>query len=167
MVAHAIMNCYPDGVREIPLNGPKGQGRVLLVDDEDYPSVSRFKWYAKEDDSGQVYAYTHFTAHSLITGFQLTDHVNGNGLDNRRVNLREATPLQNKRNSRVRCDSKTGFKGVSSKRGGRGYIARIQADGKRRTLGWFHAPEDAARAYDTAARELYGEFAWLNFPDGR
>lgn len=151
-------------VREIPLCGPKGQGRILLVDDEDYERVSQFRWYAKEDENGQVYAYAHFTVHSLLTGFPLTDHVNGNGLDNTRSNLREATPLQNKWNAKTRSDSKTGFKGVSSRRGGRGFIARIVTDGKRRTLGWFHSAEEAAHAYDAAARELYGEFAWLNFP---
>lgn len=154
-------------MREIPLNGPKGRGRVLLVDDEDYERVSQFKWYAKEDDSGQVYAYTHFTAHSLITGFDITDHANGDGLDNRKDNLRDVTALQNKRNSKVRSDSKTGFKGVSSKRGGRRFVARIQGDdGKRQILGWFHSPEEAAHAYDKAAKELFGEFAWLNFPEG-
>lgn len=154
------------GMQEIPLNGPKGHGRSLLVDDADYPLVAQFKWYAKEDDCGNIYAYTHFTAHSLITGFPLTDHINGDGLDNRRSNLRSATSRQNKMNCRVRKDSKTGFKGVTSQRGGRGFTARIQANGKRQTLGWFHSAEEAAHAYDAAAQELYGEFAWLNFPKG-
>jgi hypothetical protein len=154
-------------VREIPLSGPKGQGRVILVDDEDYEQASRFKWYLKEDSDGRVYATAYITIHGFLTNFPLTDHINGDGLDNRRTNLREATPRQNKMNARTRSDSKTGFKGVSSRRGGKGYVARIQDGVKRKQLGWFHDPEVAARAYDAAARELYGEFAWLNFPDGR
>lgn len=108
-------------------------------------------------------------AHRVLLGVTdpkiLVDHRNGDGLDCRRGNMRLATYAQNCANSRVRATSMTGFKGVrsDSRRPG---LWRA-AIGKRPTkyLGWFKTPEDAARAYDKAARERWGEFALCNFSD--
>lgn len=96
------------------------------------------------------------------------DHRNGNGLDNRRHNLRPADQSANNQNKRRRCDSKTGLKGVvHHKKGSRGvrcWQAGIHINGKRRSLGYFASKEEAARAYDAAARAEFGSFARVNFP---
>jgi hypothetical protein len=97
------------------------------------------------------------------------DHVNHDGLDNRRANLRVATLQQNCWNQRPSKSSTTGFRGVrrnSGQRRKRIWLARISDhDGKVINLGHHDTPKAAARAYDRAAREMYGEFAYLNFPD--
>ena len=159
-------------VKEIPLTGKHGYGRVALVDDEDYALVSHRKWHAKVDEGGRIYACTsintpsgtrHVRMHKLLTGYTLTDHRNGNGLDNQRHNLRPATNAQNVMNKGARPDNTSGFKGVT--REAHGWRAVIKANGARRHLGYFSTPELAARAYDAAAVEMHGEFARFNFPD--
>jgi hypothetical protein len=151
-------------MKEIPLIGEQGEPLFLLVDDEDYEFMCRFPWKAYRDGDS-YYAWTTVSAHKLLVDYKLVDHANGNPLDNTRGNLRSSTPQQNSWNRGLRSDSQTGFKGVTSRRGGKGFTARIQVEGKRRTLGWFKNPIDAARAYDLAAREHFGKFARLNFPN--
>jgi hypothetical protein len=153
-------------MREIPLSGPKGNGRFLLVDDDDYELMSQFRWWAKVDRNGQIYAATSFQAHNVLVPYALTDHVNGNKLDNTRANLREATSRQNSWNRGLRSDSQTGYKGVHKVQGPRQqFRARIVVEGKRIHTGFYASAIEAARAYDALAREHYGEFARLNFPD--
>jgi hypothetical protein len=93
------------------------------------------------------------------------DHVNGNGLDNQRSNIRLATPGENQHNGRLRKNNSSGFKGVSWVTRDKRWQVSIWLGGKQRALGRFQNLEDAARAYDNAARELFGEFARLNFPE--
>jgi len=98
----------------------------------------------------------------------LVDHRNGNTLDNRRENLRVATPSQNRANSLGQPTRRRGrFKGVRLVRttatGAGRYSAAVNVDGRRVYLGTFDSEEAAARAYDTAARSLHGEFARPNF----
>ena len=99
------------------------------------------------------------------------DHRDGNTLDNRRENLRVATAAQNVRNARKKRSATTSrYKGVFFTRGRKGrslskpWQAQIRRGGKNRYLGCFETAEAAALAYDTAARETFGEFACLNFP---
>lgn len=92
------------------------------------------------------------------------DHINGDKADNRIVNLREADASENKYNIGIRTDNKSGYKGVHWFRERGRWIAGIRCQGKSQHLGYFDTPEEAARAYDAAARELHGAFAWLNFP---
>lgn len=103
--------------------------------------------------------------HTLITGYRQTDHVNGNGLDNRRANLREATTAENGRNvPKLRGVSR--FKGVSWHKARSRWQVRIHiAPGNERHLGYFTDEMQAAMAYDAWARICYGEFACLNFPE--
>lgn len=152
-------------MKEIPLSGPKGHGLAMLVDDEDYEFMSRFKWYAKTDRNGDISPCVSVPAHRLLVPYALTDHVNGNKLDNTRTNLREATSRQNSWNRGLRSDSKTGYKGVIWYQSRRQFRARIQVGEKRLCSSYYESAIDAARAYDAMAREHYGEFARLNFPD--
>ena len=94
---------------------------------------------------------------------EIIDHVNGNGLDNRRENLRISTNSQNLANRRKNCNNTSGFKGVQPKR--KKYSACVGFQGKKIRLGVYDTPEEAARAYDEKAKELFGEYANLNFPD--
>lgn len=88
------------------------------------------------------------------------DHINGDGLDNTRNNLRAVTPAENLRNQRLRKDNTSGFKGVSRHEGR--WRARVRVDGKYTHVGLFDSAEDAARAYDEAARNMHGIFARTN-----
>lgn len=98
---------------------------------------------------------------SRVLGRELTsdehvDHINGNPLDNRRENLRIASPRDNNYNKGLYSNNTSGYKGVS-KRGER-YTAYIQVDGKKKHLGYFDDPKEAHEAYCAAGRELYGDF---------
>ena len=169
---------------EIELTGKLARGRVTLIDDEDYELVLGYRWRVMENRADQAYVVTYkklhdrggrdkrgrginnYPMHTLLTGFRLVDHRNGDTLDNRRSNLREATYSQNAMNRRANQGSRTGFKGVnwSGERTQRWQV-RIMKEGKRHFIGNFDTPEEGAFAYDIAARELHGEFARLNFPD--
>jgi len=157
-------------MREIPLT----RGLVAIVDDADFDLVSRYKWYASPTNKGRsFYACRVATAggrkktvrmHRVISGITdeaCVDHINRNTLDNRRVNLRAATVTQNNHNRGVRGD--VPFKGV--RRNGKKFRAQIMANGKLFRLGTFVSAESAALAYDEQAKNFFGEFAYLNFPE--
>jgi hypothetical protein len=158
--------------REIKLT----RGLVALVDDVDYEWLAAFPWHAQPSRLGK----THYAVsrhphsrkkvrmHRLVLppreGYD-TDHVNRNGLDNRRENLRHATRAQNLVN-RIMPRKVNPYRGVSHRKGRpRCWEAAIYVKGKKVKLGSFHTPEEAARAYDTASLRHYGEFAVLNFPN--
>jgi hypothetical protein len=160
----------------IPLSGEIAAGRVALVDDEDFTVVSARRWHVQEfvRSSGQLigpYAVTttyrngrktKMLMHKLITGWEYTDHANNNGLDNRRVNLRPATHAQNNHNQRPRRATSSEYKGVTWHRKIRKWQATIKVDGKCHYLGVFVVEADAAHAYNAAALEAYGSYAYLN-----
>ena len=155
------------------------QGKKAIVDDQDYEIIVNSGylwhaqnyapvsnlWYAVGSKDGSV-----VMMHRFILGLSdksvKTDHVNGNGLDNRRCNLRASSHAENMRNSSKRKTSKWPYKGVwfdGRHDLGKPWRARIQFDGKRKWLGNFSTAEEAARAYNEAALELHGNFARLNF----
>lgn len=107
--------------------------------------------------------------HRLVLGVSdpksVIDHINGNGLDNRRENLRICTVSQNAMNRTRQRNNKTGFKGVSYDRVRKKFKACIHLDGKTKHLGMFLDSKEAALAYDSAAVQFFGKFAVLNFPD--
>jgi hypothetical protein len=162
-------------VREIPLT----KGYTALVDDEDYERVSQFNWRANvRKHSRIVYAYTNVKRpdgtrttqylHRFILDAPegvMVDHIDGDGLRNTRDNLRLATPTENQMNARKRVTNTSGFIGVSWDKAGAKWRARIGVDGKRKHLGLFADPVEAAKARDRAAIELHDEFAVLNFPN--
>jgi len=149
-----------------------------MVDDADFDRVSQFKWTAMKvvNKFGvQYYAYRtvwsdwkakkqeRILLHRFILGApkgQSVDHKNRNPLDCRRSNLRLATASQQTIN-RVRRN-KSGYRGVFQLSGGK-YMAFIVSGGKKRYLGSFTDPIDAATAYDRSAIQMHGEFAVLNF----
>lgn len=92
---------------------------------------------------------------ALTSGMQV-DHINGNGLDNRRSNLRICTRSENARNRGMYRNNKQGLKGV--KKNGSGFSAEVMADRKLHYLGTFQTPQEAHAAYCSAASVLHGEF---------
>jgi hypothetical protein len=151
---------------------PLTQGKVALVDDADFEFLSQFKWHLKRPSKKArvLYAVAHqpnTTRNStklrmhrlLLPGAKEVDHINGDGLDNRRQNLRAATKPQNMSNMQKHRDNESGFKGVS--RHQKRWCARIRNE----FIGVFQSPLEAAKAYDAAALALFGEFARLNFPE--
>ena len=94
----------------------------------------------------------------------MADHLNHNPLDNRRKNLRLSTDEQNRKNRRKYSNNRSGYKGVSFSKRESKWVANLMIQGKYKHLGYFESKEDAAHAYDEAARINYGEFACLNFP---
>ncbi len=156
-------------MKEIPLT----RGYVALVDDEDYERVSQFKWYASVRRK-TVYAQrevggTAQKMHRLILGLEpgdksLVDHVDHNGLNNCRSNIRVCTHAENQRNVEKHCDNTSGWKGVIWHKKGQKFAARLRVNSKNIHLGLFHSPISAALEYDRAARKYHGSFACLNFP---
>lgn len=155
---------------EIPLT----QGQVALIDDEDYELVSKYKWYA-ERDGNTYYAVSHTSRktpprkhirmHRLITGAQkdqLVDHINFNGLDNRKENLRFATVAENS-HRQVITKGKSKYRGVCWSKQQTKWIARIRFNNKRIFLGYFDDEIEAAKAYDRASKKYYGSFGFLNY----
>lgn len=142
------------------------KGQFVQVDDRDYEFLNQWKWRCNGHYAVRTITkpkrYT-ILMHRLILecmgneNFELSDHINGDKLDNRRVNLRPATRSQNMWNSRKQVNNTSGAKGVTKHQGK--WRADIGINGKRRYLGHFDSVKAAAAAYSIAAKELYGEFA--------
>jgi hypothetical protein len=155
------------------------QGQVTIVDDWNYEWLNQWKWCAEKRSRiyyvGRVFRQgkkqIHVHMHRIIlekkirrelSSKDLCDHINHNGLCNVEDNLRIVTSQQSNFNIRVHNGSTSIYKGVSRKRNK--WKAQIAINKETRFLGHFINPEDAAKAYDKAALEYFGEYAWLNFP---
>ena len=159
-------------MKTVTLSGKRGAGRVALVDDEDWPLVAPYRWCVLEfKRSGRIagpYAITYNVdrtaklMHSLITGWPLVDHRDHNGLNNRRSNLRPADASQNQANKRGTLNSSSIYKGVHWHSARRKWRAEICFRGVRRHLGSFEREDEAALAYNAAATETFGAYAYLN-----
>jgi hypothetical protein len=161
-------------MKEIQLN----RGFVAQVDDEDYEWLNQWRWTVSETH-GKCYArrsvvldsgkQTTVFMHRIIAGTASdmeTDHIDRNGLNNQRSNLRPCTASQNSMNGgKPNKPSFSQYKGVQWEKRRNYWYATITVRGKAHYLGSCTSEEAAARAYDAAARAHYGEFAWLNFPD--
>lgn len=169
-----------DAIRVL-LGGERVPEAVAFIDPEDIHLLAAHRCYPhRRWTSTYVWCWsraqprTRRFLHNLIlqppSGL-VVDHINHDGLDNRRSNLRLATQQQNLWNARRKRNSSSPYKGVSERkelwRTAPAWTATIRdrETGKRVCLGTFRTAEDAARAYDKAAREMRGEFAVLNFPD--
>lgn len=149
------------------------KGYHTIVDDEDYEALNKHKWWA-EVGRATVYAvrqvptptnriYTVKMHRQLLDapkGMNV-DHKNGNGLDNRKCNLRLCTDQQNNWNARIRKDNKSGLKGVSWHKNSKKWRTQIRWNDKKVTLGYFTDKLEAKKAYDLKAKQLFGEFACL------
>lgn len=149
---------------------PLTQGKVAIVDEADAEMVSRYRWcylnvgYAARHERIDGKDRT-ILMHRFLLGAspeQLVDHINGNGLDNRRVNIRLCSKADNQRNQRRNSKNTTGYKGVSFDKARGKYSASIGVNGEQITLGRFPTAEEASLAYEEAARRYHGEFAYVH-----
>lgn len=147
--------------------------REALLDKTDLLLIEPYRWYVLDSRRGGIYlqGYKEYKGkqpnwilmHQLIMDAKWVDHRDGNGLNNRRDNLRLTTPTLNQANSKKRPGSSQ-YKGVTWDAGHGKWKAKINKHYKRTFLGLYIVEEDAAQAYDDAARQMFGEFARLNFP---
>jgi hypothetical protein len=153
------------------------QGKVAIVDAADYEWLSQWKWYAKlncghwyacrkgYDDKGKRYdIFMHRVILDAPKGM-LADHINGDGLDNSRSNLRLATSTENNHNRRTSRNNRSGFKGVWWSTTYQKWGVSVSFGGKQRNIGYFDDLIKAAFARDVLEVKHHGEFAKLNFPE--
>jgi len=158
-------------MKRIPLT----QGKFALVDDSDYEDLNRYKWCVMESDN-IFYALRsvrisknkyHILMHRVILGLSrgdglLTDHIDRNGLNNQRNNLRIVNHSQSSRNRRLQSNNSSGYRGVSWHGRRKKWRAAIQVGSQYKYLGYFSSKVNAALAYNNAALKYCGEFAQLN-----
>lgn len=146
------------------------RGLFTLVDDEDFEYLNQFKWHFSNPgyaSKGKPYIngqpQGQLLMHRLIMNCpdnKTVDHINHNKLNNRKENLRICTYHENRMNSSLQSNNKTGFRGVYFYDGK--YTAQIKLDGKMYYLGRFATKEEAALVYNKKAKEFFGEFARMN-----
>lgn len=150
------------------------KGFITKVDDADYPELSKYKWHAFERrgfirprrgsyKNGKEYMIFMYRQIMNAPTGKFVDHINGDTLDNRRENLRLCDNKQNTWNQKIRSTNKSGYKGVYWRNTRNKWISGLRVNGKWLYLGSFTEAKDAAKAYDNKAKELFGEFARLNF----
>lgn len=165
--------------KQIPLRGKRGEGKFALVNDADYPELSKYTWYYRPGTNTgyairavyvpRTQGYTWEFMHRFLTpvppNYEV-DHINGDGLDNRRKNLRAVTRSQNNQNSQPRTIKTSQYKGVFIHRPSGFWVAEIAKDGTKKRIGYFETEREAAIAYNENARLWFGEYARLNtIPD--
>ena len=154
-------------VRRIPLT----QGKFALVDAQDYYQLSQFQWFASV--SGNTFYAVRKCGGKPVTMHRwimeapaelVVDHIDHDGLNNCRSNLRLCSPVQNSRNAVSNNGASSKYKGVCRRRKTKKWRAAIKFNKKSYNLGDFTDEIAAAKAYDKKAAEFFGEFACLNFP---
>lgn len=153
-------------MKEITLSN----GMKVKISDCDYEELAQYKWH--HATAGYAFrnlssSHTQEYMHRFILGLKkgdskIVDHINGDGLDNRRENLRVCTKSQNQQNQKPRHTRRSKYKGVGYYVRDRKWRARIVVEGKDIELGKFSCETCAAITYDEAAEKYHGEFAWLN-----
>jgi len=154
-------------MKEIELVG----GLVALVDDEDFEEINKYKWtvhHSKRSKYAVRDIYkdgTHIRRrmHTEILGISPIDHIDSNGLNNQKSNLRACTQKQNSMNTRSHIDSTSKYKGVSWVSKYKKWRSEIYFNGKTIYLGWFDDEIVAAKEYDKKSLELFGEWGKTNF----
>jgi len=150
------------------------QGYVATVDDEDYDLVASYKWCASKNGKNNIYAKREsygkkIYMHREILGLscrERIDHIDGNGLNNTRENLRMSDAKQNGMNRGKQSNNTSGYKGVVLQKKCNRWQAQLtwRENGRRKNiyLGLYATPQEAAIAYNRAAIEMHGEFAKVN-----
>ena len=144
------------------------KNKIALIDDEDYDKLSKHSWCASQNRAGNWYATSRIDKKIVMMHrFVLNtnnevDHKNRNGLDNQKSNLRRATRKQNSCNRIGRKGRR--FKGVSFLKRLNKWRAYINDNHRKKALGCYSTIEEAAAAYDNVAKQLWGDWALLNFP---
>lgn len=155
----------PKGAKFVPLT----KGRAAIIDEADYEWVSQYQWFLQTTPKGGAYAIRmegrgRVLMHRDIIGCndgEYVDHRNGDGLDNRRENLRACEQSQNALNHAGHKERVSRFKGLCKQKSSGRWIASFRG----KYVGIFNKEEDAALAYDRAAYAADPEFAYLNFPE--
>jgi len=154
---------------------PLTQGQFAKVEPEDYVWLSQFRWYCNKRphtsyairNAGEGKECKKILMHREIMDTPkhlVCDHINRNGLDNRKQNLRNCTKQENGMNRPSQKNGTSRYKGVCWHRRMKKWVACIKGKGKKSHLGYFVSETSAAKAYDEAAKKYHGEFANLNFP---
>lgn len=168
--------------RTVELQLSKGQVAIIDEQDADLASVKWCAQYNKCVDSyyairtvGERSNRTRLKLHNVIMeritslpipqGYEV-DHINRNTLDNRRSNLRLATRTQNSRNKGLSKSNTSGYKGAVYRKTDKAWVANIRVDDCTLLLGYYSTAEEAAIAYNHAAKQYYGDFAYLNPIEG-
>lgn len=157
---------------------PLGDGLFALIDDDDAELAAAYKWRPWRSarnrrvypvgkrfvDGQQEIVQMHRLILPSAPDVQV-DHINGDGLDNRRSNLRRCTQSENLWNQPAKANSKTGLRGVYYRDDIGKYHGSVTVNRKRHWTGWYLTAREAAMARDRLAVQLHGEFAYLNFPE--
>lgn len=156
----------------IIIKSEKFGDRICEIDREDLPRVRAFSWSLVKSRK-TIYAMSSTSLivikmHRLILSFpesnHVIDHVDNNGLNNKKSNLRTCSMIENSWNSGIHANNKTGFLGVTFNKKNQCFIAQIGFNKRKVYLGSFGKdPLRAAAAYNEAAKRFFGEFAKLNF----
>lgn len=152
---------------------PLTRGQFAKVDPEDYIWLSQFRWHCSKQphtsyairNAGEGAERKKVAMHREIMetpGHLVCDHINRNGLDNRKQNLRNCTKGENNLNQPAQRNSVSRYKGVYRRKNMKKWAACIKTKGKQKHLGYFEDEMEAAKAYDEAAKIYHGEFAKLN-----
>lgn len=161
-------------MKQIDISTPKFPNTYAVVDDEDYAKLSRYKWCVTicnnkkyvsrgETKHGKTITYKMHNAIMPTSKKLDIDHRDNDGLNNQKSNLRICTRSQNSWNGSSHIDGVSKYKGVHFRRDIKKWTSQIKKGETRLTLGCFVNEIEAAKAYDAAAKELFGEFARLNF----
>lgn len=162
----------------IELSSRKHRNEYAIIDDEDYELVSKYNWNACFH-GGSDYKYARSSGKNMVSMHRVimgvtdpkvhVDHINHNGLDNRKCNLRLCNNSQNQMNRKKASGCSSIYKGVSyaiSRNKKNPWLASIRINGKKKHIGHYATQEDAARAYNEMAQDIHGDFAKLNIIGG-
>lgn len=162
------------------------KGQVVLVDDEDFEELSKYRWAANwhkqthsyraqrefRENGKRCVILMHRQIMKVIDSKIQIDHKDGNSLNNQKYNLRPCNDRQNQYNSKKQSDRTSVYKGVHWDKNRLKWMSRIsipptsnEGNGRQKSLGRFKLEIDAAYAYNAAAHKYFGSFAKLNYPD--
>jgi len=143
-----------------------------IIDVEDYDRCSQYKWtgyvsrYTMAVASNSVGQLSNFIMNFTPTPMQVVDHIDGDGLNNRKENLQICSTQQNQLKKRMQKNNTSGYRGVTWYENYNKWLSQIYYDNQRHHLGYFLTKEEAALAYNKKAEELFGKFAVLNKIEG-